>query len=84
MWTEESTIFAEGGRKGQLCYGQRRNPTLQSMEGNVICRREDKQLVMKEITNDTIIRREDQKHNWWKRRSTTSDIQSWMEKWPIM
>ena len=38
---------------------------------DVICRREDKQLFLKEITNDTIIRREDQKHNWWKRRSTT-------------
>ena len=71
MWTEESTIFAEDGRKGQLCYRQMRNPTLQSMEGNVICRREDVQLFIEEITNDTIIRREDQKYNWWKRRSTT-------------
>ena len=64
MLTEGSTIFAKGGRKGQLCYGQMRNPTLQSMEGNVICRRVDIQLFIEEITNDTVIRHEDQKHNW--------------------
>ena len=45
MWTEESTIFTKGGRKGQLCYGQMRKPISQSMEGNVICRREDIQII---------------------------------------
>ena len=57
---------------------QKRRPILQRVY--VICRREDKQWFMKEITNDTkktintISEREDQQH----------DIHFWMEKWPIL